>query len=261
MGRPLRKDTIEAMGLVASGKTLSKQVGYNKYRTVEDVKEIVRLAEVADGEDVVLTLHDGNDDYAVLKITKHLFHTTGGIYAYKLNSQGKVEFLKEGVDVYEDPTPTIKISVKANGEVLSDADIEYTYNGETKTAQGEVSLTLASKEDKVTYEITLPEGYESEDSLSGETSADVVVSCSLIQCSVTVSIADSLEVDAIKNNGEAVESPFTVDYGTSVNVTVEKEGYTFTYSEEMPYTVTADTTITATGTENVEEPTEEQPAE
>ena len=32
MGRPLRQDTIEAMGLVASGKTLSKKVGYKKYR-------------------------------------------------------------------------------------------------------------------------------------------------------------------------------------------------------------------------------------
>ena len=73
MGRPLRQDTIEAMGLVASGKTLSKQVGYNKYHIVEDEDKIVRLAEVENVEkgDVVLSLTDGNEAKPVLKIMKH----------------------------------------------------------------------------------------------------------------------------------------------------------------------------------------------
>ena len=98
MGRPLRQDTIEAMGLVASGKTLSKQVGYNKYKVKDSEDEIVMLAETEnlDSGEVVLSLTDGVKSKPVLKIMKHLFQTSDEAYVYELNAEGKPVFEKEG---------------------------------------------------------------------------------------------------------------------------------------------------------------------
>lgn len=101
MGRPLRQDTIEAMGLVASGKTLSKQVGYNKYKVKDSEDEIVMLAETEnlDSGEVVLSLTDGVKSKPVLKIMKHLFQTSDEAYVYELNAEGKPVFEKEGVSI------------------------------------------------------------------------------------------------------------------------------------------------------------------
>ena len=101
MGRALRQDVIEAMGLVASGKELSKQVGYNKYKVKDSEDEIVRLAEVENvaAGDVVLSLTDGVKAKPVLKIMKHLFQTADESYVYELDDDGHVVFEKEGVSI------------------------------------------------------------------------------------------------------------------------------------------------------------------
>lgn len=125
MGRPLRQDTIEAMGLVASGKELSKQVGYNKYKVKDsEENEIVRLAEVEDLEkgDVVLSLTDGNEAKPVLKIMKHLFQTADEAYVYELDEEGHVVFEKEGVsisgssDAETEPEPEPEPTNNSNNE-------------------------------------------------------------------------------------------------------------------------------------------------
>ena len=85
MGRPLRQDTIEAMGLVASGKTLSQQVRYNTSRVKDSEDEIVMLAETEnlDSGEVVLSLTDGVKSNPVLKIMKNLFFTFEKAYVYE----------------------------------------------------------------------------------------------------------------------------------------------------------------------------------
>lgn len=139
MGRPLRQDTIEAMGLVASGKELSKQVGYNKYKVKDsEENEIVRLAEVEDLEkgDVVLSLTDGNEAKPVLKIMKHLFQTADEAYVYELDDEGHVVFEKEGVSISgEEPTPVnYTFTIEA-----TPASANVTINGQSQT-----SLTAAA---------------------------------------------------------------------------------------------------------------------
>ena len=139
MGRPLRQDTIEAMGLVASGKELSKQVGYNKYKVKDsEENEIVRLAEVEDLEkgDVVLSLTDGNEAKPVLKIMKHLFQTADEAYIYELDEEGHVVFEKEGVSISgEEPTPVnYTFTIEA-----TPASADVTINGQSQT-----SLTAAA---------------------------------------------------------------------------------------------------------------------
>lgn len=155
MGRPLRKDTIEAMELVASGKTLSKQVGYNKYHTVEDEDEIVRLAEVEDLDngDVVLVLHDGENDYPVIKIMKHLFQTTNGAYVYTLDAEGKPVFDREDISVNFDPTPTLTISATpADATVVLTADGYEQKGNKITVATGTEVAIAVSKEGYDSYE-------------------------------------------------------------------------------------------------------------
>lgn len=138
MGRPLRQDVIEAMGLVASGKELSKQVGYNKYKVKDSEDEIVRLAEVENvaAGDVVLSLTDGNEAKPVLKIMKHLFQTADESYVYDLDADGHVVFEKEGVSISgEEPTPVnYTFTIEA-----TPASANVTINGQSQT-----SLTAAA---------------------------------------------------------------------------------------------------------------------
>jgi hypothetical protein len=87
MGRPLRKDVIEAMGLKASGKLLEKQVGYNKY-TVKDSNEVVMLSEEEDLENgkVVLKIKD----QPILKILRNVIQLPTETIAYQVNTEGKM---------------------------------------------------------------------------------------------------------------------------------------------------------------------------
>lgn len=132
MGRPLRQDTIEAMGLVASGKTLSKQVGYNKYRVKDSEDEIVMLAETEnlDSGEVVLSLTDGVKAKPVLKIMKHLFQTSDEAYVYELDAEGKPVFEKKGVSisvssaVESKPSAEPKSKSKSKSEPKSEPESE-----------------------------------------------------------------------------------------------------------------------------------------
>lgn len=98
MGRPLRYDAIEKMGLNTSKGQLGKQVGYNKYLVLTGEKNpkykeglVVRLAEADDEakNEVVLTAKIGNGVYTVLKLMKHLIQTTEGAFEYTLDEEGK----------------------------------------------------------------------------------------------------------------------------------------------------------------------------
>lgn len=87
MGRPLRADVIEKMGLKASGKLLSKQVGYNKY-LVKDSKEIVMLNDVEDLDKgyVVMSIKGK----PVLKVLRNLVQFVDEALPYTLNDEGKM---------------------------------------------------------------------------------------------------------------------------------------------------------------------------
>ena len=98
MGRPLRYDAIEKMGLNTSMGQLGKQVGYNKYLVLTGEENpkyeeglVVRLAEADDEakNEVVLTAKIGNGVYTVLKLMKHLIQTTEGAFEYTLDEEGK----------------------------------------------------------------------------------------------------------------------------------------------------------------------------
>lgn len=98
MGRPLRYDAIEKMGLNTSKGQLGKQVGYNKYLVLTGEENpkyeeglVVRLAEADDEakNEVVLTAKIGNGVYTVLKLMKHLIQTTEGAFEYTLDEKGK----------------------------------------------------------------------------------------------------------------------------------------------------------------------------
>ena len=124
MGRPLRQDTIEAMGLVASGKTLSKHVGYNKYKVKDSEDEIVMLAETEnlDSGEVVLSLTDGVKSKPVLKIMKHLFQTSDEAYVYELNAEGKPVFEKKGVSI--SVSSAVESKPSAEPKVLAEPSTE-----------------------------------------------------------------------------------------------------------------------------------------
>lgn len=102
MARPLPEKQIVKMDLsvetLNGTKTLGKQVGYNKYRTIEDNNEIVMLVEELKEEgDALLLLDDNGKEYPVIKIVENLFHTSHKPYGYVLDSDGKPEFLDNGV--------------------------------------------------------------------------------------------------------------------------------------------------------------------
>lgn len=106
MGRPLRKDRLDAMKLVATTKAgekvvLGKQVGFNKYVVDGEKYEnnanfadrgIVRLVEKFDENsaetDAILNISVNGKDEAVLKITKFGFSTVNGVYGYELVEEG-----------------------------------------------------------------------------------------------------------------------------------------------------------------------------
>lgn len=132
MGRPLKQDVIEKMGLVASGKELSKQVGYNKYKVKDSEDEIVRLAEVEDLDkgDVVLSATIGNGVYTVLKLMKHLIQTTEGAFEYTLDEEGKA-LDKDGNEI------------SFGGEPTPPAPTEYTFTI-TKVMTADTSEDITS---------------------------------------------------------------------------------------------------------------------
>lgn len=123
MGRPLRKDRLESMNLVATTKAgdkvvLGKQVGYNKYVVNADKYEnnaefaergIIRLVDKFTDEsaetDAILNISVNGKDEPVLKITKFGFSTVNGVYGYKLTEKG-IEFDDADVklaEVVEEP--------------------------------------------------------------------------------------------------------------------------------------------------------------
>ena len=87
MGRPLRADVIEKMGLKASGKLLSKQVGYNKY-LVKDSKEIVMLNDVEDLDKGYVVMNIKGKP--VLKVLRNLVQFVDEALPYTLNDEGKM---------------------------------------------------------------------------------------------------------------------------------------------------------------------------
>lgn len=107
MGRPLRADVIEKMNLVASGKTLSAQVGYNKYK-VKGSDEIVMLSTVEDLDKgyVVLKI----DGKIVTKILRNLIQTVDEIIPYTIDENGKMVIDGKTVveDVKEPSEPTVE---------------------------------------------------------------------------------------------------------------------------------------------------------
>ncbi len=112
MGRPLRKDRLAKMNLSAtkedgSSVVLGKQVGYNKYvYGDESERNIVRLTDkyVTD-IDGVLQISVKGVNQPVLKITKKLFYTASGVYAYELTDNGVV-FVDETITIVDPATPT-----------------------------------------------------------------------------------------------------------------------------------------------------------
>ena len=87
MGRPLRADVIEKMGLKASGKLLSKQVGYNKY-LVKGSKEIVMLNDVEDLDKGYVVMNIKGKP--VLKVLRNLVQFVDEALPYILNDEGKM---------------------------------------------------------------------------------------------------------------------------------------------------------------------------
>ena len=127
MGRPLRKDRLDAMKLVATTKAgesvvLGKQVGFNKYVVDGEKYEnnasfadrgIVRLVakfdETSADTDAILNLSVNGKDEAVLKITKFGFSTVNGVYGYELTKEG-IKFHDANVKLV---TPKTKSKSKA----------------------------------------------------------------------------------------------------------------------------------------------------
>lgn len=151
MGRPLKKSTIEKMDLsvetLNGSKKLGKQVGYNKYIVDEETHEIVRLVEeLKEKGEALLTIDDHGTNYPVLKIVEHLVHTTNKPYAYKLDKDGKIVFLEEGITIYEDQD--FPIGTETREITPSDSNIS---SDEPIVLKGEVTqkLTVNAKSVKL----------------------------------------------------------------------------------------------------------------
>ena len=244
MGRPLRKDTIDAMKLkVESGETLSKQVGYNKYRTLEDEERIVRLAEVAADDDVVLVLHDGMDDYPVLKITKHFFFTSKDAYAYTLDDEGKVDFGSTRISVYSDPTPTFKI-------VATPADATVVINGEERS-----EITVEAGE-LISWEVSAA-NYVTQSATDVEVTEPHTENVALAKVQHTLTITAAPEGAVVTIDGEEVASK-TADFDAELAWEVSLEGYVTQNGSEV---MSEDKTLEITLVEETNEPAEEQPGE
>lgn len=133
MGRPLKRQTIVDMDLVASGKKLGKQVGYNKYlvqkTAKEDSEEIVMLSTEEDLENgyVVLKI----DGKVVTKILRNIIQTEDGIIEYITNEDGKMvingevvkpeepkepEESEEGEPVAQAEEPVVQTTVKKSSK-------------------------------------------------------------------------------------------------------------------------------------------------
>jgi hypothetical protein len=113
MGRPLRKDVLETIGLVASGKVLGAQCGFNKY-LVKDTDEVVTLSDKEDLENgmVVLTVKG----QPVLKILRNIMQLKDGFVSYQLNDEGKVVIDGEVLTFGEASTEEVKEPVEEEAE-------------------------------------------------------------------------------------------------------------------------------------------------
>lgn len=100
MGRPLRADVIEKMGLKASGKLLSKQVGYNKY-LVKGSEEIVMLNDVEDLDKGYVVMNIKGKP--VLKVLRNLVQFVDETMPYELNDEGKMVIDGEVVSFESEP--------------------------------------------------------------------------------------------------------------------------------------------------------------
>ena len=142
MGRPLRADVIEKMGLKASGKLLSKQVGYNKY-LVKDSKEIVMLNDVEDLDKGYVVMNIKGKP--VLKVLRNLVQFVDEALPYTLNDEGKM-VIDGKVVSFE--------SAKAVEEVAEHADDEPV----AEEVKEEVAEPVAEevKEEEVKEEVAEP---------------------------------------------------------------------------------------------------------
>lgn len=120
MGRPLSKSMIEKMNLVASGKTLSTQVGFSKYK-VKDSDEIVMLSteEDLDKGYVVLTINGK----IVTKILRNVIQTVDGTIPYTIDENGKM--------VIDDVTIEPEVETASEEETVEETDEPETVEEET----------------------------------------------------------------------------------------------------------------------------------
>ena len=144
MGRPLRKDRLDAMKLVATTKAgesvvLGKQVGFNKYVVDGEKYEnnanfadrgIVRLVadfdENSADTDAILNLYVDGKAEAVLKITKAGFSTASGVYGYELVEDGikfndaEVKLVEASEESKKDDTDVDEPTDEGSGEGMGE---------------------------------------------------------------------------------------------------------------------------------------------
>ena len=116
MGRPLRYDLIEKMGLKTVDKNskesiLGKQIGFNKYLVLtgkDNPKYEDRIVVLSDKAEIVndlhyevLPLYVKGEAKPVTKILRNLVHTADGVFAYKLETK-EVDGKKETIVVFAD---------------------------------------------------------------------------------------------------------------------------------------------------------------
>lgn len=175
MARPLPAKRLEKMDLTVKtfdgeSKKLGKQVGFNKYIVDEESHEIVMLVEKLEKKgDALLTLEDNGKDKPVIKIVENLFQTPEKPYAYKLDEDGKVVFLDEGVSVYG-TKPDVENAEQALEEIANvpeggkgGADIEgdATFSSADKlTIDGdrEIALSVDGALDVESHSASVAEG-------------------------------------------------------------------------------------------------------
>ena len=128
MGRPLKKDTIVAMNLVAETKegqvVLGKQVGFNKYIVDEEAHKVVRLAsELVADNDAVLKLTVAGEEKPVLKVLRNLVQTADGVYAYQL-VDGAVVFADADVSFGAGEVATTVVEEEPDEEEPKEEQVE-----------------------------------------------------------------------------------------------------------------------------------------
>lgn len=141
MGRPLRYDLIEEMGLTTTqGSKLGKQVGFNKYLVLtgkDEPKYEDRIVVLSDKAEIVndlhyevLPLYVNGQAKPVTKILRNLVHTADGVYAYKF-IDGKFVFADAGVSFVaeeetesEEPTAVVVDEPKAEEPKVEEPKVE-----------------------------------------------------------------------------------------------------------------------------------------